>query len=59
MEQINIRAVEMVRNIRNIHYEKLKNKSRKERLLFYHEKAGRLHNRLHSKKIKSSSQKPA
>ncbi len=46
MEQINIKAVEMVRNIRDIHYEELKDKSRKERMLFYRKKADRLHNRL-------------
>jgi hypothetical protein len=46
MEQINIKTVEMVRNIRDIHYEQLKEKSRKERILFYREKSVRLHNRL-------------
>lgn len=46
MEQINIKTLEIVRNIRDAHYEQLKDKSRKERILFYREKADRLHNRL-------------
>ncbi|GEM_PF-1030545 len=46
MERIDIRAVEMVRTIRDGHYEQLKDKSRAERILFYREKAGRLHTRL-------------
>ncbi len=46
MGQINIRTLEMVRNIRDAHYEQLKDKSRKERILFYREKADRLHSRL-------------
>jgi len=57
MEQINIKTVEMVRNIRDTHYEQLKDISRKERILFYREKAGRLHDRLLQQKIKSASQK--
>lgn len=59
MEQINIRAAEMVRNIRDAHYELLKDKSRQERILFYREKAGRLHSRLLQQKNKISLREPA
>ncbi|HHC25689.1 MAG TPA: hypothetical protein ENK58_09840 [Desulfobacterales bacterium] len=52
MGQINIRTVEMVRSIRDAHYEQLKDRSRHERILFHREKAGRLHDRLfHQKNI--------
>lgn len=56
MEQINIRAVEMVRNIRNIHYEEVKDMSRRDRILFYHKKAARLHDRFSKQRIKQRSQ---
>ena len=57
MEQINIKAVEMVRNIRDIHYELLKDRDRKERILFYREKADRLHKRLLQQKNREKCQK--
>ncbi len=50
MEQINIKTVEMVRKIRDAHYEKMKDKSYQERVLFYREKAARLHDKLFSGK---------
>jgi len=46
---LNIKTLEMVRNIRDAHYEQLKDKSRKERILFYREKADKLHSRLSQK----------
>ncbi len=51
MEQTNIKAVEMVRQIRDRHYELLKGKSRAERIQFYHELAQRLHARLAQKQL--------
>jgi hypothetical protein len=38
-----IKAVEMVRSIRETHYEKLKDLSTQEKILFFREKARRLH----------------
>ncbi len=57
MEQINIKAVEMVRNIRDIHYELLKDRNHKEKILFYREKAARLHKRLLQQKNREKCQK--
>ena len=54
MEQINIKAVEMVRKIRDAHYEKLKGKPYQERILFYREKADRLHDILFRQKVKTT-----
>jgi hypothetical protein len=51
MEQTNIKAVEMVRQIRDRHYELLKGKSHAERIQFYHEQAQRLHARLAQKQL--------
>ena len=39
MELINFKAVEWVRQIRDLHYELLKDKSRAERIQFYRVKA--------------------
>jgi len=39
MEPINFKAVEWVRQIRDLHYELLKGKSRAERIQFYRVKA--------------------
>lgn len=39
MEQMKMRAIEMVRQIREAHYEQLKDKTPQERLAFYREKA--------------------
>ncbi len=39
MEPIKIKAVELVRQIREAHYEQLKDKTPQERLAFYREKA--------------------
>jgi hypothetical protein len=38
-EKLNINAVEMVRKIRDDNYKILKNKSRKERMAWFHERA--------------------
>jgi hypothetical protein len=46
MDEINIKAVEMVRQIRDKNYELLKNKSRAERIQFYREKARQFHAKL-------------
>ena len=54
MEQINIKTVEMVRNIRNAHYEEMKGKSYQERILFYRKKAAKLHDKLFRQKVKSA-----
>jgi len=43
MPEPNIRAVEMVRRIRDAHYEKLKDSSPQEKIAFFREKARRLH----------------
>ena len=39
METMNIKAVELVRRIRDQHYEQLKGKTQEERLAFYRDKA--------------------
>lgn len=39
MEQMKMKAIEMVRQIREAHYEQLKDKTHQERLAFYREKA--------------------
>ena len=46
MEPMSIKAVELVRNIRDNHYEQLKDKSRVERLAFYRAKAQALHEKV-------------
>jgi len=46
MEQIPIKAIEMIRHIREAHYELLKNKSGAERILFYQMKAQSLRQKL-------------
>jgi hypothetical protein len=43
MREPEIRAVEMVRRIRDAHYERLKDLSPKEKIAFYREKARALH----------------
>jgi len=44
--ELKIRAVEMVRSIRDAHYEKLKDSSPQEKIAFFREKARRLHTEL-------------
>lgn len=44
--QLKIRAVEMVRSIREAHYERLKALSPQEKIAFFREKARRLHTEL-------------
>ena len=43
MPEPHIKAVEMVRNIREMHYEKLKDLSPQEKIAFFREKARKLH----------------
>jgi hypothetical protein len=43
MRQPEIRAVEMVRSIRDAHHERLKNSSPLEKIVFFREKARALH----------------
>ncbi len=43
MDELKVKAVEMVRGIRNAHYEKLKDLSSQEKIAFFREKASRLH----------------
>jgi hypothetical protein len=43
MNELKIKAVEMVRSIRDAHYEKLKELSPQEKIAFFREKARRLH----------------
>lgn len=43
METTNIKAVELIRSIRNRHYEELKDKTPDERIAFYRAKARALH----------------
>lgn len=47
METSKINAVELVRRIRDNHYEQLKDKTRAERLAFYRAKAQALHEKAH------------
>lgn len=41
--QLEIKAVELVRGIRDAHYERLKDASPQEKIAFFREKARRLH----------------
>jgi hypothetical protein len=43
MSELQIRAVEKVRSIRDAHYERLKDFSPQEKIVFFREKARRLH----------------
>jgi hypothetical protein len=43
MRELEIRAVEMVRRIRDAHYERLKDRSPQEKIVFFREKARALH----------------
>ena len=47
METTRIKAVELVRRIRDNHYEQLKDKTREERIAFYRAKAQALHEKAH------------
>ena len=49
MEKTKIRAVEMVRRIRDAHHEQLKDKTWEERVAFYREQARALHRELERK----------
>ena len=46
--QTKINAVELVRQIRDAHYESVKNKTHEERLAFYQAKAQELHRKVES-----------
>lgn len=48
MDEPEIKTVEMVRSIRDAHYEKLKDLSPQEKIAFFREKAGALHAELGS-----------
>jgi len=48
MDEPEIKAVEMVRSIRDAHYEKLKDLSPQEKIAFFREKAEFLHSELAS-----------
>ena len=43
MKKKNIKSLEMVRTIRDNHFEKLKSKNKQERILFYKSKAQKLY----------------
>ena len=43
MPEVKLQAVEMVRNIREAHYARLKDLSPKEKIMFFREKARALH----------------
>jgi hypothetical protein len=51
MSKNNFKAVKMVRDIRNMHYDQLKGKSEDERIAFYRKKSKKIHNEV--KMIKS------
>jgi hypothetical protein len=44
--QLQIKAVELVRGIRDVHYERLKEAAPQEKIAFFREKARRLHTEL-------------
>jgi hypothetical protein len=44
--QLGIKAIELVRGIRDAHYERLKDSSPQEKIAFFREKARRLHSEL-------------
>jgi hypothetical protein len=46
MPEPQIQAIQMVRTIRDAHYEKLKGRSPQEKIAFFREKARALHNEL-------------
>ncbi len=46
MQELKINAVEMVRGIREAHYEKIKDLSTKDKIAFFREKARALHTEL-------------
>ena len=46
MEKTEIKAIEMVRSIREAHYEQLKGKTSQERIAFYREKAHKMNARV-------------
>jgi hypothetical protein len=50
MEKTKMKAVQMVRQIRDAHHEQLKNKTWEERVAFYREQAQALHRDIESKK---------
>jgi len=43
-----IKTIEMVRHIRDTHYEELKDKSHEEKIFFYRQKAYALYEKIHS-----------
>jgi hypothetical protein len=50
MEKTKMKAVQMVRQIRDAHHEQLKDKTWEERVAFYREQAQALHRDIESKK---------
>jgi hypothetical protein len=59
MREPEIRAIEMVRRIRDAHYEKLKDLSPREKIAFFREKARALHADLGSPEELLDSSAPA
>jgi hypothetical protein len=53
MNKDNFKTVKMVRDIRNMHYHQLKEKSEDERIAFYREKSKKIHSEV--KMIKSDT----
>jgi len=54
MKEATIKAVEMVRRIRDAHYEQLRGKSPEERIAFYRAKARSLHAEIAAQRQESS-----
>jgi hypothetical protein len=59
MREPEIRAVEMVRRIRDAHYERLKDRSPQEKIAFFREKARALHADLRRREESLDSSAPA
>ena len=58
MKKTTIRAVEMVRRIRDAHYEQLRDKSPEERIAFYRAKAHLLRAQLASQRQEQPADEP-
>jgi len=58
MKKTTIKAVEMVRRIRDAHYEQLRDKSPEERIAFYRAKAGLLQAEIAAQRQKQPAGEP-
>ena len=58
MKKTTIKAVEMVRRIRDAHYEQLRGKSPEERIAFYRSKAGLLQAEIAAQRQKQPAGEP-